>query len=290
MSEASRPTAVKLSPIATHPGRFRLRRKKRPGGRRRRLAAYGVLLFGLLAVGSAYSVFTARGGDAATGDPSAQVLHGKALFLQGCSSCHGLGAEGSSSAPSLIGVGAAAVDFQVSTGRMPLAQEGAQAEQKPTRYTPDEIAALAAYVASLGPGPAVPDKSTYTPSAKSDIAFGGELFRTNCSACHNFTGQGGGLAYGKHAPSLVPADDRQIYEAMLTGPGTMPVFSDKQLTPEQKQDIIAYVQTMKKEPDPGGFNLGRVGPVTEGAVAWFAGMTALAGAAMWIGAKAKKAR
>ncbi|MGH8890804.1 MAG: cytochrome bc1 complex diheme cytochrome c subunit [Acidothermaceae bacterium] len=260
----------------------------RPAGRRRRrLAGYAVLLAALIGVGSVYGFATSRG-SAAAGNPSQQVLAGKSLFLQGCSSCHGLAAEGGTDAPSLIGVGAAAVDFQVSTGRMPLRQEGAQAERKPPRYTSDQIAQLAAFVASLGPGPAVPGKDQYTPSG-ADMGLGGNLFRTNCSSCHNFVGAGGALADGKHAPSLANATDKQIYEALLTGPGTMPAFSDKQLTEPEKQDIIAYVQGLKATPDPGGANLGRSGAVAEGLVAFLAGIVALGGVAMWIGARAKRA-
>ena len=259
-----------------------------PARRRRRLAGYAVLVVALLGVGSAYGLATSRPGAAASGDPSQQVLAGKSLYLQGCSSCHGVAAEGGADAPSLIGVGAAAVDFQVSTGRMPLQQQGGQPERKPARYSPNEIADLAAYVASLGPGPAVPAKDQYTPT-DADMALGGTLFRTNCSSCHNFTGEGGALAYGQYAPSLKQATDQQIYEAMLSGPATMPVFSDKQLTPQEKRDIIAYVQGMKKTPDPGGFNLGRQGAVAEGLVAWVVGIGAIAGVAMWIGARAKRA-
>ncbi|MBX6372298.1 MAG: c-type cytochrome [Acidothermus sp.] len=258
--------------------------------RHRRLAGFVVLSAALFAVGTGYGLATEHTGAAAAGDPSAQIAQGRALFLQGCASCHGKAAEGTANAPSLIGVGAAAVDFQVSTGRMPLAQQGAQAPAKRPRYTQEQIEALAAYVASLGPGPAIPGKEQYTPPKNADLAFGGTLFRTNCSACHNFTGEGGALAYGKKAPPLTHATDRQIYEAMLTGPGTMPVFSDAQLTPQEKQDIIAYINAVRAVPDPGGFNLGRLGPVTEGLVAWLIGMAVLAVVAMWIGARAKRAQ
>jgi ubiquinol-cytochrome c reductase cytochrome c subunit len=247
-----------------------------------------VLLVALMGVGSAYGFATSRSGVAAVGDPSQQVEAGRALYLQGCSSCHGTAAQGGTDAPSLIGVGAAAVDFQVSTGRMPLKNQGAQAERKPARYTPEQIADLAAYVASLAPGPAIPGKDQYTPT-EPDIGYGGNLFRTNCSSCHNFVGAGGALADGKHAPALYDATDKEIYEAMLTGPGTMPVFGDKQLTAQEKQDIIAYLNQMKAVPDPGGANLGRSGAVAEGLVAFLAGMTVLAGVAMWIGARAKRA-
>lgn len=261
----------------------------RPAGRRRRrLAGYAVLLAALIGIGSIYGFATSRG-SAASGSPDQQVLAGKALFLQGCSSCHGVAAQGGPDAPSLVGVGPAAVDFQVSTGRMPLRQEGAQAERKPPRYTSQEIAQLAAFVGSLGPGPAVPGKEQYTPAAGADMGLGGNLFRTNCSSCHNFVGAGGALADGKHAPSLAKATDKELDEAMLTGPGTMPVFSDRQLTESEKKDIIAYVQGLKATPDPGGANLGRSGAVAEGLVAFLAGIVALGGVAMWIGARAKRA-
>jgi ubiquinol-cytochrome c reductase cytochrome c subunit len=263
-------------------------KRPRASRRRRRIASYAVIVFGLVGVGSAYGFVTARPGVAAAGDPSQEVREGKALYLQGCSSCHGLAAEGGTDAPSLIGVGAAAVDFQVSTGRMPLQQQEAEARRKPVKYTPEEISQLAAYVGSLASGPSIPTKDKYTPT-DADMALGGNLFRTNCSSCHNFTGEGGALAYGKSAPSLHKATDLQLYEAMLTGPGTMPVFGDKQLTPTQKQDIIAYVQGMKSTPDPGGFNLGRSGAVAEGLVGWLGGIAVLAGVAMWIGARARKA-
>ncbi len=264
-------------------------RRVRRSRLRRRLAGYAVIVGSLAGVGTVYSFVTAAPGVAAAGDPTQSVLQGKSLYLQGCSSCHGLAAEGGTDGPSLVGVGAAAVDFQVSTGRMPVRQQEAEARRKPNSYTPDEIANLAAYVASLGSGPAVPAGSQYTPGSDADMALGGTLFRTNCSACHNFVGAGGALAYGKSAPSLSKATDKQMYEAMVTGPGTMPLFGDRQLTPDQKRDIISYVKGVKSTPDPGGFNLGRVGAVPEGLVAWLAGIGALALFAMWIGARARRA-
>lgn len=257
--------------------------------RRRRWASYVVLVVALVGVGSTYGLATSRSGEAAAGDPNQQVSAGKALYLQGCSSCHGVAAQGGAQAPSLIGVGAAAVDFQVSTGRMPLKQEGGQAVRNAPRYTQEQIAELAAYIASLAPGPAVPGKDQYTPSSSANMGFGGNLFRTNCASCHNFVGAGGALSDGRSAPNLNHATDKEIYEAMLTGPGTMPVFSDQQITPQEKQDIISYVKGVRAEPDPGGLNLGRSGAVAEGLVAWLAGITFIGGIAMWIGARVKRA-
>src|SRR5690606_42150640 len=58
--------------------------------------------------------------------------------------------------PFFVGVGAAAVDFQVSTGRMPMQMSGPQAAAKPPQMNPEQTAQRAAYVASLGAGPAIP--------------------------------------------------------------------------------------------------------------------------------------
>ena len=249
--------------------------------RRRRLAHAGIVVVALGTIGMLYAGFAPHG--SAASNDNASLQQGRQLFLQGCASCHGLNGEGGARAPSLIGVGAAAVDFQVGTGRMPLQQHGAEAIQKKNRFTPQETELLAAYVASLGPGPAIPTDLNYQ---SADVAYGGALFRTNCSQCHNFAGSGGELTYGKYAPSLSTATPKQIYEAMITGPENMPVFGDHQLTPAQKLAVIAYIQQVKDEPNPGGAALGRIGPVSETVVAWLVGIGLLVVVTMWIGSRA----
>ncbi|WP_433021727.1 cytochrome bc1 complex diheme cytochrome c subunit [Kribbella sp. CA-294648] len=266
--------------------------------RRHRSAGLVVLLFGLLAVGTAYSAFAPDNAVADNSAQSQQIEEGKKLFAVGCASCHGLNAEGAGNGegkmagPSLIGVGAAAVDFQVGTGRMPAMQPNAQVPRKAPAYTPEEIEALAAYVASLAPGPAVPAEESYDISKVTDeqVTRGGELFRTNCTACHNFAGKGGALPNGRYAPSLMNVDPKHIYEAMLTGPQQMPVFSDQVLQPDDKRDVIAYLHALQEQKDPGGFGLGRLGPVSEGLWGWLVGIGLLVGMAVWIGAKGVKAK
>lgn len=259
--------------------------KLSPRWRRHPLAGYAVLVLALAALGFGYAALSPAGdrARAAASQPSEQTLaKGKALFTASCASCHGISGEGTERAPSLIGVGAASVHFQVSTGRMPLSNPyGAQAEEKNVTFTEDEIRAMAAYVASLGPGPAIPsdEKVAYK---NADILLGGELFRANCASCHNFAGEGGALTYGKEAPELTDATPRQIYEAMQTGPAAMPAFKDSAITPEQKRAIIHYIKFTAKEPNPGGFGLGRFGPVPEGLAAWLVGIGLLVGAALWI--------
>jgi ubiquinol-cytochrome c reductase cytochrome c subunit len=196
-------------------------------------------------------------------------------------------AQGTSLAPSLVGVGAAAVDFQMSTGRMPAKELGPEMVRSPVRFTPRQIHAIAAYVASLGGGPTIPSGAQVDP-AHGDVALGQSLFITDCAQCHNFDGAGGALTYGKSAPPLTHATPTQIYEAMLTGPEAMPEFSDTTITPAQKRDIISYVTRLRAEPNPGGFSLGRIGPVTEGIVGFLGGIGVLVFLAMWITMKRRE--
>jgi ubiquinol-cytochrome c reductase cytochrome c subunit len=250
--------------------------------RRHPWAAGVVILFALVVVGSVYAaVMAPPRAEAAAASAARQVEEGRELFLQNCSSCHGLNGEGSSDGPTLIGVGAASVDFQVGTGRMPLAGPNVQAPVKPPVFNDEQIAAMAAYVASLGPGPAIPTEEELA-YEDADLAEGGELFRTNCSQCHNFAGQGGALTDGKYAPNLTGSSPKHIYEAMLTGPQSMPVFGDGTISSEEKRAIIRWIRTLDEEPNPGGFGLGRVGPVAEGAVIWIVGVAALIFAAIWL--------
>ncbi|MFE5738081.1 cytochrome bc1 complex diheme cytochrome c subunit [Streptomyces celluloflavus] len=266
--------------------------KKLSARRRHPLAALVVLLFALAVTGGLYAAFAPA--DKAQADDAAQSLaikEGKKLYAVGCASCHGTGGQGSSDGPSLVGVGAAAVDFQVGTGRMPAQQPGAQVPKKKNIYSQAEIDQLGAYIASLGAGPSVPTKDQYSPDG-ADIGKGGELFRTNCAQCHNFTGQGGALTNGKYAPSLEGVDPKHIYEAMQTGPQNMPSFGDGSLSSENKKDIIAYLGAVNSDdtPSPGGLSLGGLGPVSEGLFGWIAGMGGLVAVAIWVAARTTKAK
>jgi ubiquinol-cytochrome c reductase cytochrome c subunit len=254
--------------------------------RRHPAALFAVLAVGLGTTGTTYAAVSHSTAARPATTSATQVDQGKSLFLEGCSSCHGLAGQGSSDGPSLIGVGAAAVDFQVGSGRMPLAGPAVQATDKTPSYNEDEIAAMAAYVATLGPGPAIPTEEQLDTTG-ADVVLGGEIFRTNCAQCHNVAGRGGALSEGRWAPSLMAAEPKEILEAMLTGPQAMPIFSDKTITPEEKKAVIKYIEELQAEVNPGGYGLGRLGPVTEGMFLFVFGLGALIGVAVWIGAKAK---
>ena len=250
--------------------------------RRRRAAGLAVVVICLGLLTLVYAAVAPRGSAASNTDPD--VVAGRGLYVKySCASCHGMNAEGGQRAPSLIGVGAAAVDFQMSTGRMPLQHHGAQAPRHPAVAPENEIRQIAAFVQSLGAGPAIPDVSGWE---KTDVAFGGALFRTNCAQCHNFVGAGGALTYGRYAPSLTKATPTQIYEAMITGPENMPVFGDQTITPAQKLAIINYVKSVQHEANPGGAGLGRIGPVSETLVGILVGLGLAVLATLWLGTRA----
>ncbi|MGI8799108.1 MAG: cytochrome bc1 complex diheme cytochrome c subunit [Pseudonocardia sp.] len=263
---------------------------------RRRLAAGVALGVALLASGLLYTVLTPQPQTAAAQSTDAALIaQGEKLFNDHCISCHGSNLQGvQDRGPSLIGVGDAAVYFQVSTGKMPLARQEAEALRKPplpefdldTEEGRKNLDALGAYVQANGGGPTRPDASPEQLTGDNP-ARGGELFRLNCASCHNFTGRGGALSSGKAAPPLDEASELQIYTAMLTGPENMPKFSDRQITPEEKKDIIAYLESVSDgKNNPGGNALGGIGPVSEGLVAWLVGMGALIACTLWLGAKA----
>ncbi|PSK90556.1 ubiquinol-cytochrome c reductase cytochrome c subunit [Murinocardiopsis flavida] len=301
--------------------------------RRHPLAGYVVVILALVVFGVGYT-FLAPTADRAEAqqdqaapersDGKIDLAQGKEIFAQSCASCHGKNAEGKrvgdTDVPSLIGVGGAAVDFQVSTGRMPSMNADKQMPRKYPAFTQDEIDDLVAfYEDEFGDdGPKVPEEDLVPATApernqfpsdhegekafekakeeydeafasytsNSDTEAGMKLYLTNCAHCHSWSGAGGALTDGRWAPELHEASPRQLYEAMLTGPGAMPVFNDATVSAEDKQNIIAYVNDLQEEPDAGGpFALGRVGQVAEGFIGWTIGISLIVACAIWITAK-----
>jgi ubiquinol-cytochrome c reductase cytochrome c subunit len=285
-SEQSKRPLARLVPGGARAARGKLRR---------RLSAAVRLVAALTLAGGLYTAYAPGVGRAEeTVKLSDAAANGKAIYEVSCITCHGRNAQGvENRGPSLIGVGSAAVEFQVNTGRMPLARQEAQAERKTPQFNQDQAAELGAYIQELGGGPQLPDSQSLDEQVKqargSDkiLAHGGELYRVNCSSCHAFSTGGGALSSGKFAPSLQHSTNRDIYAAMLTGPQNMPVFGNNQLSPDDKAAIIAYIQDLNKNQasDPGGWNLGRYGPVPEGLVIFLVGIAALVFATLWIAGK-----
>jgi ubiquinol-cytochrome c reductase cytochrome c subunit len=201
---------------------------------------------------------------------------GAQLYAGNCSICHGPNGKGFvtqpaqrvsgavvGKAPSLHGVGEMAPDFYLRTGRMPLGNINQQPTRNPPLFDDHQIRALVAYVGSLGGGPPVP----HPHPERGRINKGLVLFTSHCAGCHQVVAEGGYLT-GAKAPPLKDATSRQVAEAVRIGPYVMPRFSKKAISDRELDDIIAYVEYAKAPNDAGGWNLGHVGPIPEGLVAW----------------------
>jgi quinol---cytochrome-c reductase cytochrome c subunit len=203
------------------------------------------------------------------GGQTSAVDEGRDLFATGCASCHGVTGEGTANGPPLVGVGPASVDFMLSTGRMPLGDPTQQPTRQAPKYTAEEIGALVAYVASLGPGgEPIP---VVDPEA-GDVALGRHVYASHCLACHGAGAQGASVGGGQLAPSLYRASPEEVAEAVRIGPGAMPPFAEGLIDQHELDSLVRYVLELREPPDPGGLDLGRVGPVTEGFVAWVVGL------------------
>ena len=292
------------TPVPEQPGKkspaAEAKKTRRNRKVKRTLAGAFALTVGLTGAGVLATALTPDAQVAtAQRDDQALIQEGNDIYDVACITCHGANLQGvEDRGPSLIGVGAGSVYFQVHSGRMPMMSNDAQAERKTPRYTEQQTLALSAYVAANGGGPDIvynEDGSIAMEELRGanyngqiqpeDVARGGELFRMNCASCHNFTGQGGSLSSGKYAPPLAPANEQEIYQAMLTGPQNMPKFSDRQLSADEKKDLIAYIKSASETPSPAGWDLGGLGPVAEGLAMWIIGITALCAAAMWMGSR-----
>ena len=211
-------------------------------------------------------------------DPNA----GKVLYENGCSTCHGVQGNGSAQGPALRNVGYDAVDFYVSSGRMPLNAPMDQAPRRKPVYTPEQIHAMASYVATaFGQGPRV---NNLNPES-GNLVEGNLLYTNNCAACHNSAGSGGALGGSYYAPNLFDATPEQVAQAMRVGPGAMPVFGPNQFSDAQVNSIVRYVGSLHNDKNPGGLPLGHVGPVPEGLIAWVVGLGLMLAVARWIGTR-----
>ena len=280
---SARPGRRRISGVRRVP---RDRNRARAGNKlMRRVSGTLAIFFALVTLGFAYQALTPSPQTASAQDMSAaDIAAGKQIYTNGCITCHGANLQGViNRGPSLLGVGEAATYFQVSTGRMPAVENGAQMHAKQPMFDEQQTDQLGAYVQSVGGGPELPSGNLQNVAA---VAKGGELYRLNCASCHNFTGQGGALSQGKYAPSLDGASDKEIWSAMLSGPESMPKFNDGQLTPDEKQAIVAFIQNNKATVDPGGYALGGFGPAPEGLVAFLVGMGAIVALTLWMGSRA----
>lgn len=254
----------------------------------------GVALLLVVLAGSANLAVSWAQEDEAPGaqDPDPQLVErGDQLFARHCATCHGdrargIDQEGPSGGPPLTGVGAASVDFMLRTGRMPMENQHDELTRGPVRFDATDRAALVAYVTSLAPdeqGPGIPDVSGYE---SADLARGLELFTNNCAACHGPTAAGIAVGQNDVSSNLDVATPIEIAEAIRSGPGVMPVFSDDVMDEQDLDAVTAWVMHLRDRESPGGLSVGRSGPVSEGFVAWLVGLGLLGIVMYLLGEKA----
>ncbi len=231
-------------------------------------AAGAVALFTLFGAGTGTAV---NDGDSA-GDLGAQ------LYGDHCASCHGVDGQGVEGlGPSLAPEGRAAVDFVLRTGRMPIADPDMEARRGPVQFNEAQIRALVAYAGAFGTGPDIPDVDI----ARGDLVAGGEIYRLNCAACHVASGSGAAIGGGREAPSLMDATPTQVGQAILVGPGAMPVFSS--LDAQDIDDVAKYVDDLQRRHAAGVDAFGGAGPVAEGLAAWLLALLPIIALTRWIG-------
>jgi ubiquinol-cytochrome c reductase cytochrome c subunit len=207
---------------------------------------------------------------------AAPASPGRTLYEEGCAECHGLSREGvDGRGPSLQNVSQGTVDFYLSTGRMPLDKPGNQPLRRKPIYSPEQIAALVAYLGSDEPIPH-PDPSS------GNLARGFKLYTEWCAGCHQVVARGGAMPRAI-IPPLLEATPTQIAEAVRAGPWAMPRFDAEQLDDRELNDVIRYIEYAHDPDDRGGWSLGNVGPIPEGMVAWLLAGTVLVLVARVIG-------
>lgn len=237
------------------------------------------------------------------------VAQGENLY-SACVLCHGPAGQGlvndtRAQGPSLIGVGAASVDFMVRTGRMPAVSAFDPLIRREPQYDETERAALVAYVTRLTLdameaqeerqaeaeaageefsevpitlGPEIPNVDGLEDA---DLAQGQELFTSNCAACHGPTAAGIAVGQSDVSSNLEGVDPVVVAEAIRVGPGVMPVFGEEALPQEELDAIVAWTLDVTTRSSPGGVAVGRRGPVSEGLVAWVVGI-GLLGAVIYL--------
>jgi ubiquinol-cytochrome c reductase cytochrome c subunit len=252
-----------------------MRRVLRGGALALAVCCGGMALWSAAAGGQDQSV-RAGGGD------SALAQRGSDLYAQSCAGCHGEDLRGRKrQGPALRGVGAAAVDFYLSTGRMPLADPTDEPIRADPAFSRRDIEALVAYVSGFG-GPAIPAVDPH----RGDVARGKEAFTESCAGCHQVLGRGG-IVTGAFVPALTDATPRQLAEAVRVGPYLMPPFGERQIDQRELDDIAAYVRASRHPDDRGGWGIGNIGPVPEGMIAWLLAGVVLLGVVRLLGERAR---
>ena len=94
---------------------------------------------------------------------------------------------------------------------------------------------------------ALPFASAAQDAPRGDPAVGKQLFETKtCYACHGYVGQG-----SREGPRLAPPMAFPAFLAQLREPrAIMPPYKEAILSDQQAADIVAYLASLPRPPDP----------------------------------------
>lgn len=240
---------------------------------------------GLTAAGQATT--TGEAGRTGQAPDPALIRRGQDVYGQSCALCHGERGLGQGGVPGVAGSGPAAIDFYLSTGRMPLESVDERVRHRDQIVTDEEREALIAYIPTLAVGDVGPDIPEVGDPQNANLARGLELFTSNCAACHGPTAAGIAVGQRDVSSNLDVATPLEIAEAIRIGPGVMPVFGEDVVPQEDLEAIVAWVLDLRQRAAPGGAQIGRSGPVSEGFVAWFVGLGLLTIVMYLLGERAK---
>ncbi len=270
-------------------GRLRRRTEALPTGQRRLLAGpLAIVGLGVIAFSTLSITGTVHGAAQPSTNP-ADIAAGQQLYTAHCQSCHGInGVGGVNGAPELIDAGAAAADFYLTTGRMPLNNPSDQPIRHRPYFDPHQIFLIVSYVNALPEingatkhGPGIPTILPECPTSEQNdnhppgcvtLAEGQINYLLDCSQCHHANQAGGMLSKGYVVPGMRNSTPTQVAEAARVGPKPMPVFGPGQLSEAQLSAIANYVDFLNHNSQHGGLSISRWGPVAEGFVGILLGL------------------
>jgi ubiquinol-cytochrome c reductase cytochrome c subunit len=212
--------------------------------------------------------------------PVAPTGPGADIFAANCSGCHGALGQGGVAVPSLPYPPPPLAPAGFASLVAPMVRQGGiQMPSFARQLTEAQIQIVAQYVSQQIADPA---------ARRADVAYGGQIYRLYCAACHSTTGRGGAMTRGRNAPDISQYPAAEALAAMILGRGNMPVFAGHALDVRQQTSVALYVDVLVHAPSPGGAGLGYLGPVPEGAVGAGA-LIILIFIAVWLAWKSRKA-
>ncbi len=183
------------------------------------------------------------------------AMVGEVHYLRSCAGCHGAEGEGGMG-PQLVNpvfldtVSDAALLEWIGRGRDGTAMLGFLPEEHGvTRLEREDIANIVAWLRATGSGRPAPVRR----GVQGDAVLGGELYASNCAACHGPQGEGASGPQLNNRGFLHAASDGFLLGTLAmgrTGTAMLPMVKGSgglvQIEPERLHDIVAFLRTWEE--------------------------------------------